>query len=318
MTAIRGFRLILPMRRLRRAKLRFFMTGRRVWGAGKFFLSGAKKMNEKLIQLRAILKSYGSVLIAFSGGTDSAFVLKVARDVLGRENVKAATARSASLPLRELEAAGELARSLDVEHLILETKELEKPGYSENTAARCYFCKETLYEILRPLAVEQGLREICNGTNADDLGDYRPGLKAAENFAIKSPLVEAGFTKQDVRDFSRVLGLSTWEKPAQACLSSRIPYGEKVTEEKLAQVEKAENFLRDKGLTIIRVRHHGTLARIEAGPEDIKKFYDENFRREIAEAFQAFGFLYITLDLQGYRTGSFNQEILYSSQVFKL
>ncbi len=267
-------------------------------------------MESKLEKLREIIRSYESVLVAFSGGADSTFVLKVAREVLGREKVKAVTAQSASLPQKEFEASCELARLIDVDQLVIETREMEKSGYTDNAVSRCYFCKETLYEMIRPLADQAGFREICNGTNVDDLDDYRPGLKAAEQFAIKSPLVEAGLAKSDVRHFSRELGLSTWDKPAQACLASRIPYGEKVTDEKLDQVERAEDFLRELGFRVVRVRHHGSVARIEVGREEMERFLDEEIRAEIDRALRSLGFLYITLDLQGYRVGSLNEASL--------
>lgn len=264
-------------------------------------------LGEKFERLKGIIRAYESVLVAFSGGVDSAFVLKVARETLGRERVKAVTAKSASFPARELEASCELARWMDVEQIVVETREMEKPGYVDNTVERCYFCKETLYEMIRPLADAEGFREVCNGTNLDDREDYRPGLKAAEQFAIRSPLVEAGFTKADVRYFSRELGLPTWDKPAQACLSSRIPYGQKVTDEKLEQIERAEDYLRDLGFGVIRVRHHGSVARIEVGRAEMDRFFDEGFRDTVSRALKSMGFLYITLDLQGYRVGSLNE-----------
>ena len=262
---------------------------------------------EKLEKLKSIFESYGSVLVAFSGGVDSTFVLKVARDVLGKKRVKAGTAKSASLPRRELEESSQLASLVDVEHLVIETRELEKPGYAENSPDRCYFCKETLYETLQPIAEREGFKVICNGTNLDDLGDYRPGLRAARDFSVRSPLVEAGFTKADVRYFSRVLGLPTWEKPAMPCLSSRIPYGQEVTPGKLSQIEQAENFLRDLGLRTVRVRHHGDVARIEVAREEMEQFFDERFQEQVAAALKSFGFHYIALDLEGYRMGSFNK-----------
>lgn len=262
---------------------------------------------DKIEKLEAIVKSYGSALVAFSGGVDSAFVLKVARDVLGKERVKAVTAKSPSLPERELEEACALARALDVDQLVIETEELKKQGYQANEGDRCYFCKETLYETLRPVADAEGLREILNGTQLDDLGDHRPGLKAAEQFRVKSPLVEAGFTKEDVRQYSRLLGLSTWDKPAEACLSSRIPHGERVTVEKLGQVEKAEGLLKDLGFRVVRVRHHGAIARIEVGQDEMEKFSDEALCLRVVEHLKSLGFLYVTLDLQGYRVGSLNR-----------
>lgn len=263
-------------------------------------------MDKKYEKLQNIIRDYESVLVAYSGGVDSAFVLKVARDCLGRHKAKAVTAKSESLPEREFEASRELAREIGAEQIVIETREMEKAGYVENTGERCYFCKETLYEAMRPLADEQGFREIVNGTNLDDLVDFRPGLKAAAQFGVKSPLVEAGFTKADVRHYARLLGLSVADKPAAACLSSRLPYGEKVTPEKLAQIESCENYLKDLGFKVVRVRHHGDVARIELGRGEMPRFFNEKLRDQVAAAFKAFGFLHITLDLQGYRAGSLN------------
>jgi len=263
-------------------------------------------MDKKYEKLQNIIRAYESALVAFSGGVDSAFVLKAARDVLGPDKVRAVTAQSQSLPAREFEASRELAREIGAEQIVIETREMEKEGYVENTGERCYFCKETLYEAMRPLAEEQGFKEIVNGTNLDDLGDFRPGLKAAAQFGVKSPLVEAGFTKADVRHYARLLGLSIADKPAAACLSSRVPYGEKVTPEKLVQIEKCEDYLKDLGFKVVRVRHHGSMARIELGREEMPRFFDEVLRDQVTAAFQSFGFLYVTLDLQGYRLGSLN------------
>lgn len=263
-------------------------------------------MDAKFEKLKNIIRAYESALVAFSGGVDSAFVLKVARDVLGSGKAKAVTAKSVSLPEREFEASRQLAREIGAEQIVIETREMEKEGYVENAGERCYFCKETLYEAMRPLAEEQGFREIVNGTNLDDLGDFRPGLKAAALFGVKSPLVEAGFTKADVRHYARLLGLSIADKPAEACLSSRVPYGEKVTPEKLAQIENCENYLKDLGFKVVRVRHHGAVARVELGRDEIPRFFSENLSGQVSAAFQSFGFLHMELDPQGYRMGSLN------------
>lgn len=261
-------------------------------------------MDKKFEKLQSIIRAYESALVAFSGGVDSAFVLKAAGDCLGPGKVKAVTAKSASLPAREFEASRLLAREIGVEQIVIETREMEKEGYAENAGERCYFCKETLYEAMRPLAQEQGFKEIVNGTNLDDLGDFRPGLKAAEQFGVKSPLVEAGFSKADVRHYARLLGISAADKPAAACLSSRVPYGEKVTPEKLAQIENCENYLKDLGFKIVRVRHHGSLARIELGRDEIPRYLSEKLHDRVCAVFQSFGFLHAELDPQGYRVGS--------------
>lgn len=266
-------------------------------------------MDEKLEKLRKVFRSYGSALVAFSGGADSTFVLKVARDALGKDRVKAATAKSESLAEREFEASQTLARLIDVEQIVIETRELDKEGYAANSPDRCFFCKETLYETLIPIARREGLAVICNGTHVDDLGDYRPGLRAARDFSISSPLVEAGFTKADIRRSSRELGLPTWDKPAEPCLSSRIPYGERVTPEKLERIEKAEDFLKGLGFRVVRVRHHGDMARIETDREELETLLDPATRERITQAFRSFGFQYVTVDLEGFRTGSLNRAV---------
>lgn len=264
-------------------------------------------MEERLEKLKAIIRSYESALVAFSGGADSAFVLKVARDALGRSKVRAVTAKSASLPARALVDSEDLARLIDVEQIVIETDEIEKPDYAANPADRCYFCKQTLYEAMRPIAERGHFKVIANGTNVDDLRDDRPGLRAAEEFFVRSPLVEAGFTKADVRHFSELLGLPTWDKPAEACLASRVPYGEPVTREKLSQIERAEGFLKDLGFRVVRVRHHGSLARIEIGRDEMARFHDDELRVRVAKALGDLGFTYVSLDLAGYRTGSLNE-----------
>jgi len=261
----------------------------------------------KFEHLKKLIGSYGSLLVAFSGGVDSTFVLKVARDVLGKEQVKAVTARSESLSSREFEESIALAREIDVDQIVIRTQELEKPGDRENSPERCYFCKEELYERLSELKETLGARVIANGINCDDLSDVRPGIQAAKDFGIRSPLLEAGFSKEDVRHFSRVLGLPTWDKPALACLSSRIPHGEEVTPEKLRQIEQGEEALWALGFRNVRLRHHGKTARIEVEKEELSKFFDPELREKIVVSLKAIGFLYITLDLEGYRQGSLNE-----------
>jgi uncharacterized protein len=251
--------------------------------------------------------SYDSLLVAFSGGVDSTFVLKVARDVLGKEQVKAVTARSESLSSREFEESIALAREIDVDQIVIRTRELEKEGYRENSPERCYFCKEELYQKLSELKESLGVRVIANGINCDDLNDVRPGIQAAKDFGIRSPLLEAGFSKEDVRHFSRVLGLPTWDKPALACLSSRIPHGEEVTGEKLRQIEQGEEALWALGFRNVRLRHHGKMARIEVDKDEIAKFFDPVLRERILSSLKALGFQYVTVDLEGYRQGSLSK-----------
>ena len=257
--------------------------------------------------LNEILLSYRRVLVAFSGGSDSAFVLKMAREVLGKENVLAVIAKSPSLPARELEEARQIAREIDAELLEIETRELENSNYAANSVNRCYFCKSELYSRLEPVAKERGFHFILNGTNTDDLGDWRPGLKAAGEHAVKSPLVEAAFNKEAVRLASRSLGLSTWSKPQAACLSSRIPFGASVTADKLRQVERGEEILKELGFRVVRLRWLGATALIEVGLEETKTFFQNPaVRKKTIEGLKFLGFETIDLSLEGYHSGRFN------------
>jgi len=262
---------------------------------------------DKLKALEKISRSYGKVLVAFSGGADSAFILKIARDVLGKENVLAVIAKSPSLPASELEEAREIAREIDSPLVEIETSELENPDYAANPVNRCYFCKTELYTHLVPLARERGFPVIVNGTNRDDLGDWRPGLKAAGENQIKSPLVEAGFTKAEIRAASKGLGLSTWSKPQAACLSSRIPFGVAVTPEKLKQVEQGEEILKRLGFEVVRLRWFGKNAQIEVGEEETKVFFQNpDVLQQALADLKEVGFETIDLNLSGYHTGRFN------------
>jgi len=261
----------------------------------------------KLEKLRSILLSYESVLIAFSGGVDSTFLLKAAHDVLGRSKVMAVTAKSETYPKKELEASKELAKLIDAKHLILETTELGISGFKENSPERCYYCKQELFSKLGAVANSEGLKVVCDGSTADDREDYRPGTRAARELGIRSPLDEADFTKEDIRGFSREMNLPSWDKPSFACLASRFPYGEEITPQKLNLIDKGESILRKFGFRQFRLRYHGNIARIEAAKGEMALFSEPNVREEVSRALKSLGFNYITLDLEGYRTGSMNE-----------
>lgn len=267
------------------------------------------KEMEKLEKLEDIIRNLGSVLIAFSGGVDSTFLLKVCLDVLGKDKVLAVTARSSTYPARELEEAKALALKLGARHEIIESEELAVPGFSENPPERCYYCKKELFGKLVRMARERGFNFVVDGSNADDTGDFRPGMKAKDELGVVSPLKEAGLTKAEIRNFSREMGLPTWDKPSFACLASRFPYGEKITAEKLDRVGKAEELLDALGFTQYRVRSHGDLARIEVLPDEIDKFFDSSLREKVTKEFKKLGFVYVSLDLTGYRTGSMNESL---------
>ncbi len=267
-------------------------------------------MSDKLTQLRALLQSYGSCLVAYSGGVDSAFLALVAHQVLGERSL-AAIADSPSLPRRELEEARELAEQFGFPLRVIRTQEFSNPDYLANATNRCFFCKHELFTELSPLAAEGDFAVIAYGENASDVGDFRPGAEAAAKFHVRAPLKEVDLTKAEIRRLSAELGLPTAEKAQLACLSSRIPYGEAVSPEKLRMIEAAENVLRDLGLHDVRVRHHelktGTLARIELGPEELAGFCRTHDFVQITEKFREIGYTHTTLDLRGYRRGSLNE-----------
>lgn len=263
-------------------------------------------LTEKFEQLRALFREMEQALIAYSGGVDSTLVAKIAYDVLG-DRALAVTAVSASLLPEELEDAKIQAATIGIPHKIVQTHEMENPNYTSNPVNRCYFCKSELHDTLKPLALQLGYPYVVDGVNADDLHDYRPGIQAAKERGARSPLAEVGVTKVEVRQLSQQLGLPWWDKPAQPCLSSRFPYGEEITVAKLQRVGRAEIFLRKLGWQNLRVRSEGDTARIELPPEQIKEFVLTNDLQTLVSAFQDFGFIYVTLDLEGYRSGKLNQ-----------
>lgn len=264
-------------------------------------------LDEKHRKLTDIIGNSGSAVVAFSGGVDSTFVLKVAVDSLGTNRVLAVTGRSPSVPEAELEDAKRLARLIEAEHLIVDTHEIDNPSYAQNPSIRCYFCKATLYARLREIASGRAFQSIFNGTNLDDLSDHRPGLKAADEFGVTSPLADAELTKAEIRELSREMGLPTFDKPAGPCLASRIQYGELITIDKLRSVERAEKFLHDLGIRECRVRHHDKIARIEVLPADFAKVTDHATAHRIDEYFRSLGYAFVTLDLRGFRSGSMNE-----------
>jgi uncharacterized protein len=272
-------------------------------------------IDSKLEALRARLRELGSALVCYSGGVDSAFVLAVAHEVLGPRAV-AMTAVSPSLLPLELEEASAVARALGADHRLVESREIDDEGYRKNHTDRCFHCKSELYRLAEDRRRAWGLEHVLNGTNVDDLGDHRPGLEAAAQAGVVSPLVELGFTKADVREGARAIGLGTWDKPAAACLSSRIPFGTEVTRERLARIGALETALRGLGFRQVRVRYHvipasegtveGAIARIEVGEAEIARAMDEVARAEIVRVGRVAGFTFVTLDLGGYRMGSHN------------
>jgi uncharacterized protein len=263
---------------------------------------------QKLEQLKNWLETMDKVLIAYSGGVDSTLVAKVAYDVLG-EQALAITAVSPSLLGEELEEAMAQADFIGITHEIIETQEMDNPNYTSNPVNRCYFCKSELHNHLKPLATERGYPYVIDGVNADDLKDYRPGIAAAKERGARSPLAELGISKAEVRELSHHLGLPWWDKPAQPCLSSRFPYGEEITIAKLQKVGRAEIYLRQLGYRNLRVRCDGETARIELPPEQIKGFMEKINLGDLVSRFQELGFIYVTLDLEGYRSGKLNPRI---------
>ena len=264
-------------------------------------------LREKYERLMEILRELGSVVVAFSGGVDSTFLARAAKDALG-DRALLVTADSESYPSAELEEARRLADLLGMRHRVVKTFELENSDYASNPPNRCYFCKDELFTKLEPIAREEGLAHVIYGANLDDLGDHRPGMKAAREKQVKAPLIDAGLSKAEIRELSRRLGLPTWNKPSFACLSSRFPYGYGITKENLMKIDNAETLLRDLGFRSFRVRQHDDkTARIEVGIDEIKRLMEDEVRQKIVAGLKDLGFTYVTVDLQGYRTGSMNE-----------
>jgi uncharacterized protein len=277
--------------------------------------------DQKLVQLKELIRSYGSCLVAYSGGVDSVFLARVAHDVLAEKSL-AVIADSPSLPRRELQEALEIGQRFGFPVKVIQTQEFQNADYLSNPVNRCYFCKHELFEELYPLAAKEGFAVIAYGENASDIGDFRPGAQAAKEFQVRAPLKEVGLTKAEIRELSAELGLPTADKPQMACLSSRIPYGEAVTQEKLQMIEEAEYVLRDLGFYDVRVRHHELgqgktqqLARIEVGVEEMRKLIEDETFLKVAEALKKIGYAHVTVDLAGYRRGSLNERAELRSQM---
>jgi len=265
------------------------------------------ELETKTQKLKEIFQSMGKVLVAFSGGVDSTLLLKVAQDTIGNKNVLAVTALSPLYPERELAGVKKLIQTLEAKHRLIQSNELEIPGFSKNPTNRCYYCKSKLFKELLDLAKEEAIPLVVEGSTLDDDKDHRPGRLAIQELGIRSPLKEASFTKMEVRELSRALGLPTWDKPSFACLASRFPYGEEITEQRLRMVGEAEDFLFGLGFKQVRVRHYGDLARIEILKEEMERLMNGSLREKVVKRLREIGYTYVTLDLQGFRSGSMNE-----------
>lgn len=266
-------------------------------------------MLHNLDKLKNFIRRYDKVAIAFSGGVDSSFLLKAASDALGSENVTAITLKAAVNPESELAEASKLAEQANVKHIVISADVFSIPGFRENPPERCYICKKAIFERIINEAGIHGINVIFDGTNADDVNDYRPGMKALKELSVISPLRECGLGKSEIRKYSREYGIKTWDKPSMACLASRVPYNEPITEEKLKLVGEAEDFLQTMGFRQFRVRCHESIARLEIAPEEMAKVLDMSIIKAINDKLKSIGFRYVTLDMQGYRTGSLNETL---------
>ena len=268
-------------------------------------MTAVTAVEDKYRRLLAVLRELESVVVAFSGGVDATLLARAAKDALGDRAVLV-TADSETYPAGELEEARRLAASIGLRHLVVRTEELANPEYARNGANRCFFCKEELFTHLAPIAEREGCRTLVYGANVDDLGDHRPGMQSARQRGVRAPLIEAGLTKTEIRELSRTLGLATWDKPSFACLSSRFQYGDPITAEKLRRIDDAEAFLRTLGFRQLRVRHHDRLARIELAHEELGRLWEDDRHARIVARFRELGYVYVTVDLAGFQSGSAN------------